>query len=248
MSSGEAPRSRRIEAADSPFFTATARSFQAFGRVGLAGALRQQRDVLRNDARLEARIGVDVALGRIGHARPPPVLPVVPARLAVIGRLALPVQAATSRTCAITSSRGTAAAIFARGSMPARSRVTKETSASGSAPGVSSAATALPRPLSISRRAGLNFGTLAESSEVVSDRFEATRTNGRTRTISRSPARVVVEMRITWRAALVSPERGSLSVLRVACATRSLPVSVPRSAASTRSGKAAKFASPSSAI
>ena len=49
----------------------------------------------------------------------------------------------------------------------------------------------------------------------MSDRFEATRTNGRTRTISRSPARVVVEMRITWRAALVSPEAGSLSVLRV---------------------------------
>ena len=64
-------------------------------------------------------------------------------------------------------------------------------------------------------RAGLNFGTFAESSEVVSDRFEATRTNGRTRTISRSPARVVVEMRINWRAALVSPVGGSLSLLRV---------------------------------
>ena len=135
----------------------------------------------------------------------------------MIGRLALPVHAAASRTRAITSSRGTAAAIFARGRTLARSRVTKETSASGSAPGDSSAATALPRPLSISRRAGLNFGTLAESSEVVSDRFEATRTNGRTRTISRSPARVVVEMRITWRAALVSPVGGSLSVLRVTC-------------------------------
>jgi hypothetical protein len=61
----------------------------------------------------------------------------------------------------------------------------------------SSAATALPRPLSIKRRAGLNFGTLAESSETVSDRFEATRTNGRTRITSRSPARVVCEMRNT---------------------------------------------------
>ena len=69
MSSGEAPRSRRIVAADSPFFTATMRSFQAFGRVRLAGALRQQRDVLRHDARLEARIGVDVALGRVGEPR-----------------------------------------------------------------------------------------------------------------------------------------------------------------------------------
>ena len=94
----------------------------------------------------------------------------------------------------------------------------------------------------------MNFGTLAESSEVVSERFEATRTNGRTRTISRSPARLVVEMRISWRAALISPVGGSLSLLRATAATRSLPVNVPRSAASTRSGRAAKLASPSSAI
>ena len=97
-------------------------------------------------------------------------------RLAVIGLATLPVHSAASRTRAITSSSGTAAATFTRGSTLARSRVTKETSASGSAPGVSSAGTALPRPLSISRRAGLNFGTFEESSESESERFEATRT------------------------------------------------------------------------
>ena len=87
-------------------------------------------------------------------------------RLAVIGLATLPVHSAASRTRAITSSSGTAAATFTRGSTLARSRVTKETSASGSAPGVSSAGTALPRPLSMSSRAGLNFGMFADSSEM----------------------------------------------------------------------------------
>ena len=67
--------------------------------------------------------------------------------------------------------------------------------------------------MSISRRAGLNFGTFEESSESESDRFEATRTYGRTRTISRSPARTLVEMRITWRAALASPDGRKLVAL-----------------------------------
>ena len=53
----------------------------------------------------------------------------------MIGRLTLPVHSAASRTCAITSSSGTAAATFTRGSTPTRSRVTNDTSASGSAPG-----------------------------------------------------------------------------------------------------------------
>ena len=78
----------------------------------------------------------------------------------------------------MTSSSGTAAATFTFGSTLARSRVTNDTSASGSAlaAGVSSAATALPRPLSMRRRAGLNFGTFEAISDSVSDRFEATRT------------------------------------------------------------------------
>ena len=122
------------------------------------------------------------------------------------------------------SSSGDAAAIFTRGSTEARSRVTNETSASGSAPGVSSAATALPRPLSISSRAGLNFGTLADSSEVGQRQVRGDAHVRPLPHISRSPARLVVEMRIDWRAALISPEAGSLSLLRVALATRSSPV------------------------
>ena len=51
---------------------------------------------------------------------------------------ALPVQLAASRTRASTSSIGTTAAILARGSTVARSRVTNETSASISASGASS--------------------------------------------------------------------------------------------------------------
>ena len=56
---------------------------------------------------------------------------------------------------------------------------------------------------------------MAESSDTESDRLPATRMNGRTRTISRLPLpRVVVDTRMTWRAALASPGGGSRSVLR----------------------------------
>ena len=55
-------------------------------------------------------------------------------------------------------------------------------------------------------------------------------------------------MRITWRAAFVSlGGRQLVALARAIAATRSLP-SAPRSAASTRSGRAAKLASPSSAM
>ena len=66
--------------------------------------------------------------------------------------------------------------------------------------------------------------------------------------ISRSPARVSVEMRNVWRAALISPAGGQLVGLARSRSRRARCRSaVPRSAASTRSGRAAKFASPSSA-
>ena len=72
---------------------------------------------------------------------------------------------------------------------------------------------------------------LAESSDTESDRLPATRMKGRTRTISRLPLpRVVVETRMTWRAALASPGGGRRSALRVALATRSTtPPTAPRS-------------------
>ena len=56
----------------------------------------------------------------------------------------------------------------------------------------------------------------AERSETESDRLPATRMKGRTRTISRLPLpRVVVDTRMTWRAALASPGGGRRSALRV---------------------------------
>src|SRR5262249_3948935 len=57
-----------------------------------------------------------------------------------------------------------------------------------------------------------------------------------------------VDTRMTWRAALASPGGGRRSALRVTLATRSaMPLTAPRTAASTRSGTVAKLVSPSSA-
>ena len=123
-----------------------------------------------------------------------------------------------------------------------------DTSASGSAPAAPSALTGSPSDLARTFCA-LKAGMLAESSDTESDRLPATRMNGRTRTISRLPLpRVVVDTRMTWRAALASPGGGRRSVLRVTLAMRSaMPVAAPRSAASTRSGTVAKLVSPSRA-
>ena len=126
-----------------------------------------------------------------------------------------------------------------------------ETSASGSASAASSALATAAAPPSdwVSIFCGLNGGMLAESCDTESDRLPATRMNGRTRTISRLPLpRVVVETRITSRAALNSPGEGMRSVLRAALAMRSVaPATAWRSTASTRSGTVAKLVSPSSA-
>ena len=121
---------------------------------------------------------------------------------------------AASRTPMITSSIGSTAASLARGSTGARSRVTKDTSASGSAPGSSVAAAPPGASASASIFCGLNGGMLAESSVSDSDRLPATRTNGRTRTSSRLPTWVVVLTRMTWRWELISPAGGSRSLLR----------------------------------
>ena len=90
---------------------------------------------------------------------------------------------------------------------------------------------------------------LAESWDTDSDKLPATRMKGRTRTISRLPLpRVVVDTRMTWRAALASPGGGRRSVLRVALATRSVMAPMaPCKALSTRSGTVAKLVSPSRA-
>ena len=129
-----------------------------------------------------------------------------------------------------------------------RSRVKNETSASGSALAASWALAGRPSALA-SIFCALNGGMLAESSDTESDRFPATRMKGRTRTISRLPLpRLVVDTRMTCRAALASPGGGRRSVLRATLATRSaMPLTAPRTAASTRSGTVAKLVSPSSA-
>ena len=140
----------------------------------------------------------------------------------MIGRLAtLPVHAATSRTCAID--------VLARDDgrdLRARQHAREIARHEGDF-GIGLGAGRIVRRDRIAAAIVHQQARRIELRHVggelrgVSDRFEATRTNGRTRTISRSPARMVVEMRITWRAALASPERGSLSVLRAVCATRS---------------------------
>ncbi len=90
-------------------------------------------------------------------------------------------QAAASRTRAITSSRGVVSLTLALAIIAVRSRITNETSASGSA----SAWVALPPGAdSASRRCGLNGGILAMRLETPSDRLPPTRTKGRTRTTS----------------------------------------------------------------
>src|SRR5215831_292273 len=148
---------------------------------------------------------------------------------------------AASRTFLMTSSNGTWAATRRRGRELARSRVTKETSASGAAPGRSAAATVSLSSMLDNARCGLKRGILAESSEVESARLLEMRVRGLTRGTSRSPTFVIVVMRMTWRAALVSVTGGKRSLLR---AVARLP---PRSVDSTRSGLAAKWASPSRA-
>ena len=72
------------------------------------------------------------------------------------------------------------------------------------------------RRTSASRRCGLKGGILAERSDTVSDRLPAMRTNGRTRTTSWLPTRLIVETRITWRANVGSSAVGRRSLLCVA--------------------------------
>ena len=106
-SSAVAPSSRRMEAAVSPFFTTTVRSFQVLPPVTCDDGFRQQADVLGNDAGLEAGIGVDVAFGRVGERAS------ASRRLRADWFAPPTVQLAASRTRAITSSNGSAPAIFA---------------------------------------------------------------------------------------------------------------------------------------
>ena len=124
----------------------------------------------------------------------------------------------------------------------AKSQVTKDTSASGSAAGVSSA---LATP-SVRSFCGLNGGMLAESSETDSARLPETRTKGRMRTSSRSRSRVVMGRRRIWRAMLGSVMAGRRSVLRMPLKRPPMPATAPRKAVSTRSGAEAKLVSPSS--
>ena len=135
-------------------------------------------------------------------------------------------------------------AIFARGSTDARSRCTNETSASGSAAfAVSAPGCGVSASASIF--CGLNGGMPADNSVTAIARFEDTRTNGRTRTTSRLPERLVIETRMTWRAELVSPAGGRRSALRGPDDRSAI---APRNAPSARSGMAAKCASPSSDV
>jgi hypothetical protein len=124
--------------------------------------------------------------------------------------------------------------------------MTKLTSASGSAPASSAVVGAEPAAEPASSLLVSSVGTLAESSDVVSERLAMMRTNGRMRTTSRSPTLLVTEARMSCRALGASATGWSLSALRV-IAWRSGPMMVPRSEASKRSGMAAKLASRSSA-
>ena len=92
--------------------------------------------------------------------------------------------------------------------------MTKETSASGSALAAGSSGFAPSAAPSDSSFCGLNAGIFADNSDTESDRLADTRTNGRTRTTSRLPTRLVIDRRTTWRAPLDSPAGGSLSALR----------------------------------
>ncbi len=58
MSSGVAPRSRNMVATLSPFLADDHAFVEGIAAGGLAGGLRQQRDVLRHDARFEAGIRI----------------------------------------------------------------------------------------------------------------------------------------------------------------------------------------------
>ena len=169
-----------------------------------------------------------------------------------------PAVVATSRTRAMTSSSGNSVDDFTFGNselmsqtagvtLPlaaagTKSQVTKETSASGSAAGASSA---LATP-SVRSFCGLNGGMLAESSETDSARLPETRTKGRVRTSSRSRSRVVTGMRRIWRATLGSVMAGSRSVLRTPLRRPPMLATAPRNAVSRRSGAEAKLVSPSS--
>ena len=158
------------------------RSFQALPPVVCGGGLGQQRDVLRHDARLEAGIGIAMPLGAHRPARRP-AMRVRERRVPS----PLPVQLAASRTRARTSSIGSTAAIFARGSTLARSRGDERHLGVGLGAGGSrrrgrAGASDLREHL-----LRVEGGMLAESSDTDSDRLPATRMNGRTRTISRLP-------------------------------------------------------------
>src|ERR1700753_629830 len=97
----------------------------------------------------------------------------------------------------------------------ARSLVTKDTSASGSAAfgSASSELAGAVDPVSASIRWALNGGIFAERSLVVIDRLPEMRMTGRTRITSRLPTRVTVETRTTLRAAVDSPGGGRRSLL-----------------------------------
>src|SRR5262249_56895339 len=111
----------------------------------------------------------------------------------------------------------------------------------GGGGGGAASAAVLLTGASASRRCGLKGGMFAERSETVSDRLPAMRTNGRTRTTSWLPTRLIVETRITCRANVGSSAVGRRSPLWVPF---SAPASGPPPSHSPRCGSADKFAPP----
>ena len=166
---------------------------------------------------------------------------------------------ATSRTRATTSSSGSSVAGFTFGSSELRSQdagatlplaasgtksqVTKETSASGSAAGVSSA---LATP-SVRSFCGLNGGILADSSETRQRKIAGRRARrDACARASRSRTRVLVGTRSDLARDTRLAERGKpVSLVRRRSDRSPTPPSAPRNAVSTRSGAAAKLVSPS---
>ena len=128
-SSAVAPRSCSRLATLSPFLAATTCSFQGLPPVASLRGLRQQRHVFRNDAGFESGIGIRIlAFGGIGE---------LDAGEIRAGRDRLADCRSNRRPCARPPSPriGLSEATCTCGSIGARSRVTKETSASGSAAG-----------------------------------------------------------------------------------------------------------------
>ena len=150
--------------------------------------LRQQRDVFGHDAGLEAGVGIGRAVGGIGERRAAGRRQA--RHLVAALRAAGPIGGvAHARDDVVDRQRG--CDLDARQHAGEVARHVGDFGV-GLGAGAGRRSATPSAPACASSFCALNGGTLAANSEVVSDRLADTRTNGRTRTTSRSPTRVVV--------------------------------------------------------